>query len=74
MQLELFKKTGSYIDKDNKEKRSVQFYVKANETLIPIEPTYYRKRDENGNELQDYGYATRKFALETFATELPKQE
>ena len=74
MQVELLKKTGSYVDKnDGKEKKSIQFYLKVNESLIPVEPTYYHKKDENGKDLQDFGYSKRKFALETFASELPEK-
>lgn len=73
MQFELFKKTSSYVDKDGKKRQSVQFYVKVNESLIPVEPTYYHKKDEKGVEIQDYGYGKRKAVLEAVATELPEK-
>lgn len=74
MQVNLFKKTGSYVNKDGDKKQSLQFYVKVNESLIPVEPTYYHKKDDKGNELQDYGYGKRKAVLEAVADELPAKE
>ncbi len=39
MQIQLFKKTGTYTDKDGKEKRFVNFYLKCGDALVPIECT-----------------------------------
>lgn len=74
MQVELFKKVGSYVDKDGNERKSTQFYVKAGETLVAVEPTYYHKKDENGVDVPDRNYLSRKSVLMAFAGELPDKK
>ena len=68
MLVELFKREGTYKDKEGQEKRYVNFYVKCNDTMIPVEPCFFPKADKGG---KDPGYAPRKEVLKTFATALP---
>ena len=67
MTVELFKKKGTYKDKEGKDKPFVNFYVKCNDNLIPVEPKYFPnpKCDD-----RDPGFAGRKAVLESFATML----
>ena len=74
MQVEFFKKTGSYVDKEGKQRKSLSFYVKCNDKMIPVEPTYYKKKSETGEELRDFDFSNRKSILEAFASELPELE
>ena len=72
MQVNLLRKTGTYYsEKDGKDKSFTRFYVLCGTSLVPIEPTYFNKKDENGESLKDFGYAGRKSVLEAFADDLP---
>lgn len=73
MQVELFKKKGTY-EQDGVEKYYTRFYLKCGDSLIPVEPSYFQKKDENGNELRDLQYSGRKSIMEAFAAELPAKD
>lgn len=74
MQVELMKKVGKYTDRETgKEKTTVSFYLQCGDILVPVEPVYYNKKDEMGNELRDYGYSGRKEVLKAFASDLPEK-
>lgn len=73
MQVNLYKKTGTY-EKDGENKYFTRFYVKCGGSMIPVEPTYFRKKDEDGEEIRDLGYSARKSVLEAFADDLPEKE
>ena len=69
MQVELFKKNGTYVDKTTGEqKRFTNFYVKCNDQLIPVEPCYF---PQDKYDKKDPFFMGRKSVLEAFATELP---
>ncbi len=69
MQVKLFKKTSSYIDRNTKEeKQATNLYVDCNGKLIPIAVKYFENSDGN-----DPAYSGRKAILTTFADELPAQ-
>ena len=69
MTVELFKKVGTYQEKDTgKEKRFVNFYVKCGDQMVVVEPKYFPNANFEG---RDPGFAGRKAVLEAFATELP---
>lgn len=70
MQVQLFKKVGTYIDKkdNNKEKRFVNFYVKCGDALIPVEVPYFPNDKFDGRDPQ---YSGRKEVLSAFAAILP---
>ncbi len=68
MQVQLFKKTGTYKDKDGNEKQYTNFYVRCGDTLIPIQPCFFPDKD---NDNRDYQYAGRKEVLKSFADILP---
>ncbi len=70
MQVELFKKKGTYLQ-DGQDKYFTRFYLKCGDSLIPVEPTYFSRKDESGNDLRDYQYSGRKSVMEAFAAELP---
>ena len=68
MLVSLFKKEGTYKDKDGNDKRYVNFYVKCGDNLIPVEPCYFpQEKFQN----KDPGYAPRKEVLKAFAETLP---
>lgn len=70
MQVELLKKTGSYVDKqDGKEKPYTRFYLKCGDALVPIEVSYFE-----GEDGRDYAYKGRKSVLSAFADTLPERE
>lgn len=73
MQVNLFKKKGTYL-KDGEKKFFIRFYLRCNDSLIPIEPTYFNKKDEQGNDMRDMQYSGRKSVLEAFADELPEKD
>lgn len=68
MLVNLYKKEGTYKDKEGQDKRFVNFYVKCGDNLIPVEPCYFPKK-EYGD--KDPGYAPRKEVLKAFAEALP---
>ena len=69
MQVQLFKKVGTYTDKkDGKEKRFTNFYVKCGDALIPVEVCYFPNDKFDGRDPQ---YSGRKDVLSAFAAMLP---
>lgn len=70
MQVELFKKVGSYVDKkDGKEKQSTRFYLRCGDSFIPVEVPYFE-----GEDGRDYAYNGRKSVLSAFASILPDKD
>ena len=74
MEIKLYKKPYTYQNKDGKEVSATRFYVKCGDALVPIEPTYFNKKDEAGNTIPDAGYSGRKAVLSSFAEVLPDKE
>lgn len=71
MQVQLFKKSGTYTDKkDGKEKRFVNFYLKCGDALIPVEIPYFPNERFDGRDPQ---YSGRKEVLSAFAAILPEK-
>lgn len=68
MQVQLFKKQGTYKDKEGKEKRYTNFYLRCNDALIPIEVCYFPNDKCDGRDPQ---YAGRKDVMSAFAAILP---
>lgn len=67
-QVELLKKTGKYIDKnDGTEKPFTNFYVRCGDDLVPVQPCYFPDRETG----KDYQYNGRKAVLKAFASVLP---
>lgn len=69
MQVQLFKKVGTYTDKkDGKEKPFTNFYVMCGDALVPVEVCYFPnpKCDD-----RDPQYNGRKQVLSAFASTLP---
>ena len=53
MQVVLYKKSGTYFSKqDNKDKPFTRFYLRCGNTVVPIEPTYFNKKDEKGEDIR----------------------
>ena len=69
--IKLFKKEGTYKDKSGKEKQYINFYIQANDTLIPFEVKYFPnpKFDD-----RDPGYQSRVAVLALLAQPLPEKE
>lgn len=74
MQVELMKKEGQYTDKDGVAKKTMSFYLQCGDTVVPVEPVYYNKKDKHGAEVRDYGYSNRKSVLSAFASTLPEKK
>ena len=67
--VKLFKRNGTYTDKDGNEKKFTNFYVQCGDQLISVTPTYFE--NEEG---RDPAYAGRKMVLSAFAEELPDKK
>ena len=71
MEIKLYKKDSTYIDKKtNEQKNATRFYLACGSTLVPIEPTYF----ENVELGRDPQYASRKAVMKAFAEDLPTKE
>ena len=70
----LFKKSYTYKNKDGEDVNATRFYVKCGDRLIPIQPTYFEKKDEKGNSIEDKDFAARKAVLSSYAEVLPDKE
>ncbi len=69
MQVQLFKKVGTYTDKkDGKVKPYTNFYVKCGDELIPVEVSYFPNAKCDN---RDPNYNGRKQVLSAFAATLP---
>lgn len=68
MQVQLFKKSGKYTDKDGKEKPFTNFYVKCGDALVPIAVCYFPNAKCDNRDPQ---YNGRKEVLSAFAAILP---
>ena len=74
MNVQLFKKPYTYKNKDGEEVNATRFYAKCGDTLIPIEPVYYNKKDEDGEPIKDSGFSARKAVLASYSEVLPDKE
>lgn len=70
MQVLLFKKSGTYTDKNDEEKKFTNFYVRCGDELIPIEPCYFPNKETG----KDNHYSGRKSVLKAFASVLPDKD
>ena len=71
MKVDLFKKKGTYTDKEGKEKMFTNFYIKCGDMMIPVEPKYFPNPKCSDRDPQ---FAERKGAMEAFADILPDKE
>ena len=67
--VKLFKRNGTYTDKEGNEKHYTNFYVQCGDQLISVTPTYF-ENDEG----RDPAYLGRKMVLSSYAEELPEKE
>ena len=67
--VKLFKRNGTYTDKEGNEKKFTNFYVQCGDQLISVTPTYF-ENDEG----RDPAYVGRKMVLSSYAEELPEKE
>ena len=65
----LFKKSGTYTDKEGKEKKFTNFYVECGDQMIPVNLAYF-ENDEGRDPL----YVGRKMVLSSYAEELPEKK
>lgn len=65
-QVELYKQTGTYVNKDGVEKNFTNFYVKCGDELVPVTVKFFE--NDEGN---DPRYAPRKAVMSAFASLLP---
>lgn len=73
MQVELLKQITEYTNKDGKEVKGTNFYLRCGDTLIPIDVKYFGKKDKDGKELPDPQYSGRKNVMYAFADLLPER-
>ena len=71
VEIKLYKKEGTYTDKNGKERRYINFYINAKDKLIPIEVKYFPNENLDG---RDPGYQGRISVLELLAEFLPEKE
>ena len=68
----LYKKTGTYFSKEkNKDVPFTNFYIKANDELIPIEVKYFPNPKTDN---RDLGYSKRMAILSFIAETLPDKD
>ncbi|MCD7728696.1 MAG: hypothetical protein LUI60_02125 [Clostridia bacterium] len=66
-EVKLFKKKGTYVDKEGKEKAYTNFYVRCgDDTLVPVQVCYFEDKDG-----RDPQYSARRAVLSAFAETLP---
>ena len=69
--VKIFKKEGTYIDKNGKKKPFTNFYLQANDKMIPIEVKYFPNDKFEG---RDPGYKGRVAVLSLLAQPVPEKE
>ena len=70
MEVKLYKKEGTYFSQDKqKDVPYVNFYVKCNDALIPVEVKYFPNKNFND---RDPGYSGRMAVMSAFAEILPE--
>lgn len=74
MLVNLYKKPYTFKNKDGEEVKGTRFYLGCGDSLIPIEVTYFDKKDEKGNSLGDSNFKSRKAVLSSYAEVLPDKE
>lgn len=65
-QVELYKQTGTYVNKDGEEKNFTNFYVKCGDELIPVTVKFFENAEK-----KDLRFAPRKAVMSAFASPLP---
>ena len=71
MEIKLMKREGTYFSKTkNKDVPYTNFYIKCNDTLVPVEVKYFPNEAFEG---RDPGYASRMMLLSTLAEPLPEK-
>ena len=69
--VELYKKESTYTDKSGQERKSIQFYVQCGNSVVPIDVTYFNRKDAQGNSIKDSQYPGRREVMKSYADELP---
>lgn len=71
MQVVLFKRKGSYVDKETGEaKTPTNFYILCGDEYIPINVTFFPDKETG----KDPNYRSRKSILSAFADEMPERQ
>lgn len=68
--IELLKKKAEFTNKDGKTVKTTNFYLKCGDTLVAIEPKYFKQKDGSN----DNGYSGRVAVLKSYAAELPDKD
>lgn len=71
VEVKIYKKEGTYKDKDGNDKRFINFYIRAKDKLIPIEVKYFPNPKFND---RDPSYQGRVSVIELLADPLPEKE
>ena len=69
--VDLFMKESTYTDKQGQDRKSIQFYLRCGNSLIPVDVTYFNKKDAAGNNVKDVQYPGRREVMKSYADELP---
>ncbi len=72
--INLYKKSYTFKNNSGEDVNATRFYLKCGDTLIPIEVTYFDRKDEKGNSLGDSNFKSRKAVLSSYAEILPDKE
>lgn len=65
-QVELFKKSGTYMSKEGKERNFTNFYVKCGDSYIPVQVSFFD--DGEGHDPQ---YSGRRMVMSSYADVMP---
>lgn len=68
-QVELFKKTGTYTNRDGEEKNYTNFYVRCGDMNVPVQVSYFE-----GEDGKDPQYNARRAVMSAFADVLPEKK
>lgn len=69
--VKIYKKEGTYTDKNGKEKQFTNFYLQCNDKIIPIEVKYFPNEKFEG---RDPGYQGRVAVLSLLAETMPEKD
>ncbi len=69
--VDLFMKESTYTDKQGQARKSIQFYLGCGNSVIPVDVTYFNKKDAAGNSVKDVQYPGRREVMKSYADELP---
>lgn len=68
--IELLKRKAEFKNKNGETVKTTNFYLQCGDTLVAIEPKYFKQKDGS----VDSGYSGRVAVLKSYAAELPEKD